>query len=54
MEQKKSTEIFVDNQAAISIANNPVSHGKTTFQDQALFLEGGAKEWRHSLSALQN
>ena len=29
MEQEESTHIFVDNQAAISIANNPVFHGKT-------------------------
>ncbi|RVW87522.1 Retrovirus-related Pol polyprotein from transposon RE1 [Vitis vinifera] len=29
MEQKESTQILVDNQAAISIANNPVFHGKT-------------------------
>ena len=29
MEQKESTQILVDNQVAISIANNPVLHGKT-------------------------
>ena len=29
MEQKERTQILVDNQAAISIANNPVFHGKT-------------------------
>ena len=29
MEQKESTQILVDNQVAISIANNPVFHGKT-------------------------
>ena len=29
MEQKESTQILVDNQAAISIANNLVFHGKT-------------------------
>ena len=29
MQQKNKTEIFVDNQAAIAIANNPVCHGKT-------------------------
>ncbi|CAL5368182.1 unnamed protein product [Camellia sinensis] len=29
MEQQESTQIFVDNQAAISIASNPVFHGKT-------------------------
>jgi len=28
MEQKESTQILVDNQAAISIAKNPVFHGK--------------------------
>lgn len=28
-EQKHNTEIFVDNQAAIAISNNPVFHGKT-------------------------
>ena len=29
IEQQEGTQIFVDNQAAISIANNPVFHGKT-------------------------
>ena len=29
MQQKNRTKIFVDNQAAIAIANNPVCHGKT-------------------------
>ncbi|KAE8665032.1 hypothetical protein F3Y22_tig00112699pilonHSYRG00066 [Hibiscus syriacus] len=29
LEQKRSTEVFVDNQAAIAISNNPVFHGKT-------------------------
>ena len=29
IEQKESTQILVDNQAAISIANNPMFHGKT-------------------------
>ena len=29
MEQKESTQILIDNQAAISIANNLVFHGKT-------------------------
>ena len=39
MEQKKSTKIFVDNQAAISIANNLVSHGKTNhFSIKIYFL----------------
>ena len=29
MEQKKSTKVFISNQAAIAISNNPVFHGKT-------------------------
>lgn len=29
MEQKESTKIFVDNQAAIAISKNPVFHGTT-------------------------
>jgi len=29
MNQLEPTEIYVDNQAAISIANNPVFHGRT-------------------------
>jgi hypothetical protein len=29
MNQTESTKIFVDNQAAISIANDPVFHGRT-------------------------
>ena len=28
-EHKQSTNIFVDNQAAIAISNNPIFHGKT-------------------------
>lgn len=28
MEQKESTEVFVDNQATIAISYNPVLHGK--------------------------
>jgi len=28
-QQKNKIEVFVDNQAAIAIANNPVCHGKT-------------------------
>ncbi|XP_075080568.1 secreted RxLR effector protein 161-like [Nicotiana tabacum] len=39
MEQKKSTGIFVDNQAAISIADNLVFHGKTKhFKIKLYFL----------------
>ena len=38
MEQKKSTQILVDNQAAISIANNPVFHGKTKHFKLKLYL----------------
>ena len=29
LKQQESTQIFVDNQAAISISSNPVFHGKT-------------------------
>ncbi|KAH9678563.1 hypothetical protein KPL71_025767 [Citrus sinensis] len=39
MEQQEGTQIFVDNQAAISIANNPVFHGKTKhFKIKLYFL----------------
>ena len=38
MEQEESTQIFVDNQAAISIANDPVFHGKTKHFKIKLFL----------------
>ena len=31
IEQQEGTQIFVDNQAAISIANNPAFHGKTKY-----------------------
>ena len=31
MKQEMSTQVFVDNQAAISIANDPVFHGKTKY-----------------------
>lgn len=45
MEQKESTQIFVDNQAAISIANNPVFHGKTKhFKIKFYFLREAQKE----------
>ncbi|XP_040865553.1 secreted RxLR effector protein 161-like [Glycine max] len=30
LEQKESTKIFVDNQAAIAISHNPVFHGKSS------------------------
>ncbi|XP_019237377.1 PREDICTED: uncharacterized protein LOC109217575 [Nicotiana attenuata] len=51
MEQKKSTEIFVDYQAAISIANNPVFHGKTKhFKIKLYFLrevqKNGELTWK--------
>ncbi|KAL6321523.1 hypothetical protein AAG906_021718 [Vitis piasezkii] len=40
MEQKESTQILVDNQAAISIANNLVFHGKTKhFKLKLYFLK---------------
>ena len=38
LEQKESTEILVDNQAAISISNNPVFHGKTKHFNIKLFF----------------
>ena len=38
MKQEESTQIFVDNQAAISIANDPVFHGKTKHFKIKLFL----------------
>ena len=45
MEQKESTQILIDNQAAISIANNPVFHGKTKhFKLKLYFLRKVQKE----------
>ena len=45
MEQKESTQILVDSQAAISIANNPVFHGKTKhFKLKLYFLRDVQKE----------
>ena len=45
MEQQDSTQIFVDNQAAISISNNPVFHGKTKhFKIKLYFLREAQKE----------
>lgn len=38
LEQKKGTEIFVDNQAAIAISHNPVFHGKTKHFNIKLFF----------------
>ncbi|KAL6318567.1 hypothetical protein AAG906_000645 [Vitis piasezkii] len=39
MKQEMSTQVFVDNQAAISIANDPVFHGKTKhFKIKLYFL----------------
>ncbi|KAF2293671.1 hypothetical protein GH714_003976 [Hevea brasiliensis] len=38
MEQKESTKVFVDNQAAIAISNNPVFHGKTKHLSIKLFF----------------
>jgi len=37
LEQDKSTEVFVDNQAAISISHNHVFHGKTKHFNVKLF-----------------
>ena len=38
MEQKEPTQILVDNQAAISISNNPVFHGRTKHFKIKLFF----------------
>ena len=38
LEQKESTEILVDNQAAIAISHNPVFHGKTKHFNIKLFF----------------
>ena len=38
LEQKQSTNIFVDNQAAIAISNNPIFHGKTKHFNIKLFF----------------
>ncbi|KAE8729685.1 hypothetical protein F3Y22_tig00003435pilonHSYRG00123 [Hibiscus syriacus] len=38
LKQKESTEIFVDNQAAIAISHNPVFHGKTKHFNIKLFF----------------
>ena len=38
LEQKESTKIFVDNQAAIAISHNPVFHGKTKHFNIKLFF----------------
>nr|KYP52897.1 Retrovirus-related Pol polyprotein from transposon TNT 1-94 [Cajanus cajan] len=38
MEQKVSTEVFVDNQATIAISHNPVFHGKTKHFNIKLFF----------------
>ena len=45
MKQEMSTQVFVDNQAAISIANDPVFHGKTKhFKIKLYFLTVVQKE----------
>ena len=45
MKQKVSTKVFVDNQATISIANDPVFHGKTKhFKIKLYFLREVQKE----------
>jgi len=38
IEQKESTKVFVDNQAAIAIFHNPVFHGKTKHFNIKLFF----------------
>lgn len=50
MEEKRSTKVYVDNQAAISIANNPVFHGKTKhFKIKLYFLREVQKNGEVSL-----
>lgn len=45
IEQKESTQILIDNQAAISIAKNPVFHGKTKhFKLKLYFLKEVQRE----------
>ena len=45
MKQEVSTHVFVDNQATISIANDPVFHGKTKyFKIKLYFLREVQKE----------
>ena len=45
MKQEVSTKVFVDNQATISIANDPVFHGKTKhFKIKLYFLREVQKE----------
>ncbi|RVX06045.1 Copia protein [Vitis vinifera] len=48
MKQEMSTQVFVDNQAAISITNDPVFHGKTKhFKIKLYFLIVVQKEMRN-------
>ncbi|KAE8666818.1 hypothetical protein F3Y22_tig00112491pilonHSYRG00346 [Hibiscus syriacus] len=50
LEQRRSTEVFVDNQAAIAISNNPVFHGKTKhFNIKLYFLREVQKNGEVSL-----
>lgn len=45
LKQEKCTEVFVDNQAAIAISNNPAFHGKTKhFNIKLFFLRDAQKE----------
>ncbi|KAE8729671.1 hypothetical protein F3Y22_tig00003435pilonHSYRG00075 [Hibiscus syriacus] len=50
LEQRRSTEVFVDNQAAIAISNNPVFHRKTKhFNIKLYFLREVQKNGEVSL-----
>lgn len=54
MEQKESTQVFVDNQTVISISNNPVFLGWTKrFKIKFYFFEGCA-ERRSTIASLQD
>ena len=49
MKQKESTEVFVDNQAAISISHDPFFHGKTKHFNIKLYFREVQKDGEVSL-----
>ena len=54
MQQSQATVIFCDNKSAISIAKNPVQHGRTKqINIKVSCQKGSYKEWRSSTSSLQ-
>ena len=49
MKQEMSTQVFLDNQTAISIANDPIFHGKTKhFKIKLYFLDRCRRKEMHS------